>query len=161
MKIYAPTSPVAAAAPETHTRVGVAVFLISPTGQILLRHRTSTHGNDTWAPPGGHVEFGEDPLQTALRETTEEVGITLTHASFIGYSSEIYPDNGRHYVTLNFAVRVTGTDVVQNTEPDKCDEIRWVYADELPDNLMLSTRTFVDKLGGPDGLRHMLATFPR
>jgi ADP-ribose pyrophosphatase YjhB (NUDIX family) len=30
-----------------------------------------------WLPPGGHVEWNEDPHQAVLRETKEEVGIDL------------------------------------------------------------------------------------
>lgn len=141
-------------------RLGVGVLLISPTGQFLLRHRIAKHGEGTWGCPGGHVEFGEDPTDTAIREVQEEVGIRITGTTFIDFTSDFYPESNAHYVTLCFAARVADIHSVKNIEPDKCDELRWVYADELPDNLFLSTKNLIDKLG-PAGLRQTLATFPR
>ena len=40
--------------------------------------------------PGGHVEKGEDPLETALRETEEEVGISREHVEIIGQGDTLY-----------------------------------------------------------------------
>ena len=43
------------------------------SGTVLVGdHRAS----GLWLPPGGHVEDGEDPRQTVLREAQEELGIT-------------------------------------------------------------------------------------
>ena len=30
-----------------------------------------------WLPPGGHIELNEDPIETATRETLEELGIEI------------------------------------------------------------------------------------
>ncbi|MBI63122.1 MAG: DNA mismatch repair protein MutT [Chloroflexi bacterium] len=30
-----------------------------------------------WLPPGGHIELNEDPIETAIRETIEELGIEI------------------------------------------------------------------------------------
>lgn len=30
-----------------------------------------------WLPPGGHIELNEDPIETAIRETLEELGIEI------------------------------------------------------------------------------------
>lgn len=142
------------------TRVGVAVFLISPTGQFLLGHRTGNHGNDSWGLPGGNVEFGEDPVRTAIREVKEEVGTTITAPMLLDFTSDAFNETNKHYVTLFFAVRIADINAVRNMEPEKCDELRWVYSDELPDNLFLPLANFVRKQGST-GLRHTLATFPR
>lgn len=160
MKIYAP-SPASTARPETYTRVGVAVFLISPTGQILFGLRKAPHGQGTWGLVGGHVEFGEDPADAAIRETFEEIGVSISAPTLSGITSDLFINNGRHYVTLFYACRIQDVGDVKNSEPDKFIEWRWMYADELPDNLFLSLQNFINKLGGTSGLRHMLATFPR
>jgi len=50
-----------------------------------------------WLPPGGHVEENEDPIQTALRECKEEMGIDVKIFSDHAYQftdpklSNIYP----------------------------------------------------------------------
>ena len=50
-------------------QVGVSV-LVKKGDRILLEKRQHTsHGNGTWGPPSGHIDFGEAPEQTAIRET--------------------------------------------------------------------------------------------
>lgn len=50
------------------------VLLISPDGRVLLCRRKDGTG---WAFPGGHIEEGETPEQTARRELAEETGKTF------------------------------------------------------------------------------------
>jgi len=42
------------------------------------------------AMPGGQIEKGETQLQTALRETEEEIGITSDKIEILGSLSELY-----------------------------------------------------------------------
>lgn len=44
----------------------------------LLGKRLNSHGEGTWAFPGGKVEVGESFLSTAIRETLEETGIDVS-----------------------------------------------------------------------------------
>jgi 8-oxo-dGTP pyrophosphatase MutT (NUDIX family) len=54
---------------------GVRVLAFDPRGRVLLiRH---SYGSDAWAPPGGGMSAGEDPLKTAARELFEETGCSL------------------------------------------------------------------------------------
>ena len=52
-------------------QVGVGV-LITKDDLVLLMKRQNSHGDGTWAPPGGHLEYGETPEECAMRETQEE-----------------------------------------------------------------------------------------
>lgn len=45
------------------------------SGQIYLGHHIKA--ND-WIPPGGHIELGETPSLTSIREMKEELGIDIT-----------------------------------------------------------------------------------
>jgi len=111
---------------------------------------------------GGHPEFAEDPLDAVCRETREETGLRIypedTH--FAGYSSDVFSDSNKHYVTFFFIARVDADAQPKLAEPDKIDEWRWVFYDELPENIFPALQGFLNKIG-PNGLRHMIATAPR
>ena len=49
--------------------------LLVPVGSALLVALISLRGGDVLALPKGHIEPGEQPEQTAVRETREETGI--------------------------------------------------------------------------------------
>jgi len=56
----------------------VGVFILNSAGEILLQKRSATKDTfpNTWALPAGHVEYGENYLDTAVRELAEELQIT-------------------------------------------------------------------------------------
>jgi 8-oxo-dGTP pyrophosphatase MutT (NUDIX family) len=49
------------------------------TGFVSCEGRTALHWHRLgfWLPPGGHVEFDEDPVQAMLREVREETGLDV------------------------------------------------------------------------------------
>ena len=57
---------------------GGPAFLLTRRPTKLGRHAGQ------WALPGGRIDEGETPLQAAIREASEEVGISLTAADLIG-----------------------------------------------------------------------------
>ncbi len=59
--------------PGTH--VTASGITAGERGVVLHRHRNL----DRWMPPGGHVDPGELPPQSAVRETLEETGIAAAH----------------------------------------------------------------------------------
>ena len=52
--------------------------LLVPVGSALLVALISLRGGQVLALPKGHIEAGEQPEQTAIRETREETGISGT-----------------------------------------------------------------------------------
>lgn len=47
--------------------IGLGVLIFNHQGQLLLGQRRSTLGEGTWAPPGGHLEYGESLEDCAPR----------------------------------------------------------------------------------------------
>ena len=52
------------------------VILTDPSDHVLLVKRSVEPGVGLWCLPGGFIELGETPEDSALRELTEETGIT-------------------------------------------------------------------------------------
>src|SRR5687768_18595292 len=54
------------------TSGGIEVFLVHPGGPFWSKKDAGA-----WSIPKGEIGEGEDPLQTAIREFTEETGFTI------------------------------------------------------------------------------------
>ncbi len=130
-----------------HTvKVGVGTLIFDPRGRLLLGRRKSSHGNGTWCPPGGHLEFGESFEQAAIRETQEETGLTLQTQSLrvVGITNDFFAESDRHYVTVMMrAGNFKGTP--QLKEPDKFEEWQWFDLSALPENLFFPVQNFFKK----------------
>jgi 8-oxo-dGTP diphosphatase len=99
-------------------------------GSLLMVQRAGAHGAGTWSVPGGWVEFGENPLDGAVREVKEETGITVAARVPMGWTSAVHPgDEDVHAITLWVRCNyVSGEPTV--VEPDKCPVVEWVtFAD--------------------------------
>lgn len=104
-------------------------WVVDPTASRLLLVRHRLHG---WSCPGGHVEPGESPSQTATRELREETAIAgtaiprpLTISSSIGCARI---PGARHW-TVGYLFLVT-SDVPSRAEPGQ--PVRWFPLDALP-----------------------------
>jgi len=110
---------------------GVEVFL-QRGSQILMMKRKGSHRSNTWALPGGHMDLGESGLTTCGRELQEELGIEISHVDHFDFANTVFPDEGLHYITLYYIATWDVTQKPQIMEPDKIEEIRWVYPSEPP-----------------------------
>lgn len=113
--------------------VGVSAVVVRD-GAVLLGRRRGAHGDGTWAFPGGKVAPGEEPHVTAARELTEETGLRAVRIAQIMWTSDVFPADGLHYVTLHHLVAADGEPEVR--EPDKAHEwVWWRDLERLPSPL--------------------------
>ena len=103
--------------------------------QVLLLRRFNTGYEDgNYSVPAGHLDGGETVMAAAAREAQEETGLQLEMDNLI-FSSVMHriEDEER----IDFFVHVRGWQGEPlNTEPDRCDELRWVKVNELPNNII-------------------------
>jgi 8-oxo-dGTP diphosphatase len=107
--------------------------------EVLLGMRKGSHGAGEWSFPGGHLELGESPETCAKRELMEETGISIKKMSRMGWSNDVMPEEGLHYVTLFLGCDVPFDTKVDLREPDKTEGWRWFPLDRLPHNIFAPT----------------------
>ena len=127
---------------ESRPLVGVGVIIIRD-GKILLAERKGSHGENTWASAGGHLEFGETLEECAKRETFEEFGIHLQRMTFLCVSNIVAYD--RHYIDVEFLGDL-GIQIPKIQEQDSFANLQWFSLSELPSPLFEPVRMAIDSL---------------
>lgn len=101
--------------------------------QILLSRRFNTGYRDgEYSVPAGHLDGDETVIAAGIREAKEEIGVTI-EASDMNFSSVMHRNEGEERVDFFVQVHKWNGEIV-NAEPEKCDDLRWVNFNELPDN---------------------------
>jgi 8-oxo-dGTP diphosphatase len=116
-------------------------------GKVLLLHR-NTARRVQWEIPGGKVDPGEAVEQTAVRELTEELDVTVRIVRRIG--SKVFEEDGeRHEYDWFEAEVVQGTPRL--AEPHTFDRLDYFDIDEMQEmfgKLSPNTKNFVLALKG-------------
>ncbi|MBA4749918.1 MAG: NUDIX domain-containing protein [Alphaproteobacteria bacterium] len=122
-------------------RIGIAVLIKNDQSHILLGRRRHGPGKETWAPPGGHLEFGETPEEGAKREALEEIGIVLQSVRFLGMTNNFFEIEQKHYLSLFMEGHTFAAS--QNLEPHKWEEWAWFALSHLPSALFKPLENFI------------------
>lgn len=122
-----------------HPRVGVAC-IIQKEGKVLLGQRQGSHGMGSWAPPGGHLEFGESVEACATREVLEETGLKPLSLKLGPWVENVMENGEKHYITLFvFITSFEGEPAL--LEPEKCKGWEWFAMHCLPHPLFSPIET--------------------
>lgn len=97
--------------------------LIVENSEILLIH---SEDEDYWELPGGKVEEGESPTETAVREAREEIGIDVELRKPF-YSGEFQHKNQ----IFLWHCYLAETDEEPDIQEEKFDELKWASSEEL------------------------------
>ncbi len=97
--------------------------------RVLLQHRAPwVHNGDTWGIPGGARDSHESPLQAALREANEEIGIEIT---LVRSHGEHCDDHGDwRYDTI---VATAPQEALLFEHNHETVDLRWFFIEELGD----------------------------
>lgn len=106
--------------------INVYVILFNQDRILFLRRK-----DGFWEFPGGGVDWGEYPEDSAIRELQEETGITVQKPlKFLGVTSAIYKkeNNEKHSIYLVYAAE-TKNPIVQLSKEH--EEYRWLNKTEI------------------------------
>lgn len=123
-------------------KVAVYLFLIKKDKMLLSRRYNTGWRDGEYSLPAGHLDPNESLVQAMLRESREEIGITLkpeniklVHTMHRMISS---------YIDLFFVANEWTGEII-NAEPNKCDDLKWFLLKDLPKNIVPSVKQAIEK----------------
>ncbi|EKD79766.1 MAG: hypothetical protein ACD_40C00320G0007 [uncultured bacterium] len=122
----------------------VGCFIFNAKNEVLLVKSYKWPG--VWVVMGGHVELGETIAETVVRETKEEVGLTVRFERVIEVVEFVYDPafhKHKHFVGMQSLCRLVG-DGTPRLDHDEIQEARWFplsEATKLTDVLPVTHRT--------------------
>lgn len=109
-------------------KVSVSVAVKCPNGYVLLK-RLSSYGEGSWSFPVGYLKFGESIVECAVRETQEELGVTLDSCKIIEtFTEDYFPNN--QYITLYCIGETSQNPTIM--EPANSAELLFINDRNLP-----------------------------
>jgi len=107
-------------------------------GRVAIIARHSRSGHLEWCLPKGHIEKGETPQQTAVREGHEETGILGEVVESIATIDYWFTGTNQrvHKLVHHFALRRVSGELTVEGDPDhEAEDAIWVDFDDLDDVL--------------------------
>ena len=145
--------------PHIHDKIDFTseVFIVYKNSVLLRKH--DKYG--IWLSVGGHIELDEDPVEAAIREVKEEIGLDfeiysgdLDLPKDLDYKELIPPQfmnrhrinsNHEHITFVYFAK--SKTDKLNLSEEEKTEACKWFTIEELNDpkyNLKLNVKKYAE-----------------
>lgn len=129
--------------------IHVAICAPIKENKVLLIKRVKEPYAGFWGLPGGKVDFGEHPKETAVREVEEETGIRCEFNSFKGVASEIIKEDDKiahHFLFYLCTLNPINTDH-HDGKPDEIHEVMWADINSLPEeNFVPSDLVFLKNI---------------
>lgn len=111
-------------------------FVLAADGSecVALIGRKTRSGRLEWCVPKGHPEGDESLEEAAVREVSEETGLSCEIVAPLGAIDFKFQANGRliHKTVHHFLMRQTGGELTIENDPDhEADDVQWVALDDL------------------------------
>ncbi len=146
----------------------VKILIINSNDEILLGY---SHNNYQF--PGGHVEDGEELIQTVKRELREETGMTLNNLNIIPFARAIgyykdWPEKGknRKIEIYYYEIKTDDRPNLNNTsytknEKDGKFELRYIPLSDVEEELRRNVLKFGDEKGIAREMLELFAVYKK
>lgn len=110
-------------------KIHITVAVVIPKDGKFLMVQERQNGKTVFNQPAGHLEYGENLIDAAIRETLEETCWHISPEHFLGVSTLLTP-HGAHYVRHTFIASAVTFD--ENASRDKdIDAVHWLELGEI------------------------------
>ncbi|RJO79367.1 NUDIX domain-containing protein [Nocardia panacis] len=126
------------------TVVDVLLLLTRDDTVLLARRRNTGYADGQWNLPSGKLEQHEHVIDAMLRETREEIGLSLS-PNDIRMVTSIHYRAPEGHARIGFVFHADGQNMNPvNQEPEKCSALDWFPMNELPDPIVPYTAAAIE-----------------
>ena len=107
-------------------RVVAKVILINSQNEIAMAKVKRGFFSGHWTLPGGFVDYAEHPVEGAVREVKEELGVSveIEENDIVQIAERIFTSEGIQFLSFTYKCYIDG-DVQFNPKADEIEEARW------------------------------------
>lgn len=109
---------------------GLILRDVNKNREVLLIKRMNEPFKNSWALPGGFVDYGERTHEAVLREVMEETGLNCRVLELISVASDPGRDPRGHTISIIYRLQVEGDDTPK--AGDDASDAGWFDVGDLP-----------------------------
>ena len=112
-------------------RVVAKVILVNLNHEIAMAKVKRGFFTGHWTLPGGFVDYAEHPVEGAVREVKEELGlkVNIDPNDIIQIAERIFTSEGIQFLSFTYKCKVDG-EVAFNPKADEIEDARWFSMDQ-------------------------------
>jgi len=112
-------------------RVVAKVILVNSNHEIAMAKVKRGFFTGHWTLPGGFVDYAEHPVEGAVREVKEELGlkVNIDPNDIVQIAERIFTSEGIQFLSFTYKCKVDG-EVTFNPKADEIEEARWFPMDQ-------------------------------
>lgn len=125
----------------------VLALIFNNEGKILAILRRNKPDAGNYNLVGGRMDDGETVAQAVIREIKEEVGLSVYEkdVEVVSAIHRLINNEEPKWNSIEFVVIIKRFEgVAQNLEPEFCERLDWLDADNLPENITPYAKIAID-----------------
>ena len=109
----------------------VDIFIYNENHEFILIQRKNPPFKDSWALPGGFVDYGETTEDAAIREAKEETSIDIESVKLFNVYSDPDRDPRRHTVSIVYLAHGNFDDAKADDDAKDIDVYSFDHLEEM------------------------------
>ncbi len=107
------------------------VMICNDAGQVLLGKVERGHFRGFWTLPGGYMDHDEHPSIGCVRETLEEIGLSIVlEQNEPLITQKIFTDEGISFVSFTYRSTWNGDITTLKLQTEEISDVKWFTPDE-------------------------------